>query len=338
MTIKSDRIAFWDNLKGFLILLVVFGHLLELIPGGKASLLYKVIYLFHMPLFVFCSGYLSSYSPQKIVKQLLLPYLVMQVVLCHLMEEPLQFTTPCWLLWYLAAMIAWRMMIPFFDLVQEKQRPFAVAAAFVLAFLCGFDGSIGRYGALSRIICYLPWFLMGYYLRLHLKACPDLRRRLNSREADPVLRQVVLVLLSAAVLWIMTVDARQYPASWLYNAEGYPSDPRALKARIGQYAAAFILGALVLTWMPHRRCLLTPIGSASMYLYLGHPFLREFLSDAGLFHSGGAEDFLLAAALSVLFCAVVAGLVQQLPALRARWANRHPLTLRRSTRARTPNS
>ena len=34
-----ERIHYWDNLKGFLILLVVLGHLLEKLPDGRTGVL-----------------------------------------------------------------------------------------------------------------------------------------------------------------------------------------------------------------------------------------------------------------------------------------------------------
>lgn len=40
----SQRDARFDNLKGILIFLVVFGHLLELVGGPAAAWLYRLIY------------------------------------------------------------------------------------------------------------------------------------------------------------------------------------------------------------------------------------------------------------------------------------------------------
>ena len=53
-----------DNLKVILIFLVVFGHTIEYYIGQSAILrgIYMYIYIFHMPLFVYISGYLSQKS------------------------------------------------------------------------------------------------------------------------------------------------------------------------------------------------------------------------------------------------------------------------------------
>jgi fucose 4-O-acetylase-like acetyltransferase len=53
-----------DNIKAFLIILVVFGHMLELVNMGG---LYRLIYTIHMPVFVFVSGYFAKFNAKKIV-------------------------------------------------------------------------------------------------------------------------------------------------------------------------------------------------------------------------------------------------------------------------------
>ena len=53
---------FIDNLKVILIFLVVFGHLIERYIDTNLTLrgLYMFIYTFHMPLFIFVSGFLPK--------------------------------------------------------------------------------------------------------------------------------------------------------------------------------------------------------------------------------------------------------------------------------------
>lgn len=59
----KQRSAFWDNYKGLLICLVVFGHFIytyaTTVSGGTIGQIFTWIYLFHMPAFIFCSGIFS---------------------------------------------------------------------------------------------------------------------------------------------------------------------------------------------------------------------------------------------------------------------------------------
>lgn len=66
LIIKSNRDDRIDTIKGYLIILVVFGHLLEPFLTDKVNIVvYNLIYSFHMPLFVIISGYFFN-SKKKI--------------------------------------------------------------------------------------------------------------------------------------------------------------------------------------------------------------------------------------------------------------------------------
>lgn len=59
MLIRDRKI---DILRGIAILLVVLGHYIQVIYSPLAfddNLLFRIIYSFHMPLFIFISGWLS---------------------------------------------------------------------------------------------------------------------------------------------------------------------------------------------------------------------------------------------------------------------------------------
>ena len=57
----KERNYLFDNLKFFLIVLVVFGHSLEEISlEHNYAIIRAWIYSFHMPAFVFISGYFSK--------------------------------------------------------------------------------------------------------------------------------------------------------------------------------------------------------------------------------------------------------------------------------------
>lgn len=60
------RLEFIDYAKGLAILLVVIGHLLQYnLVGTSSKDLFDMIYSFHMPLFMFLSGYVASLSIDK---------------------------------------------------------------------------------------------------------------------------------------------------------------------------------------------------------------------------------------------------------------------------------
>jgi len=57
----DNRDYFWDNLKAFLMVLVIFGHTVTSLREVKEITgLYYFVYTFHMPLFVFTSGFMAK--------------------------------------------------------------------------------------------------------------------------------------------------------------------------------------------------------------------------------------------------------------------------------------
>lgn len=60
MSTKSGRLASLDMLKGFAIFMVIAGHAVQYLISGDYydKAVYRVIYSFHMPLFMAITGFL----------------------------------------------------------------------------------------------------------------------------------------------------------------------------------------------------------------------------------------------------------------------------------------
>ena len=156
-----------DALKGAGILLVILGHLLEH-PSRATPLvqaLHTAIYSFHMPLFVFLSGIfakdvLSRADYRKIIWQLFAPLIAFQIIYVAVGHwtswgsyPPL---APYWLLWFIASLIVWRLVLP---LVAS---PVGLLVALFGAVLAGFDQSVGYTLSASRTLYFLPFFILGH--------------------------------------------------------------------------------------------------------------------------------------------------------------------------------
>ena len=87
-SMETDR-SYLNVLKGLLIVFVVVGHFGQTIANNLPSNIDYIgqgivlfIYLFHMPLFLFVSGYLSKNTEkrrQKAFEDLFIPYVVFQI-------------------------------------------------------------------------------------------------------------------------------------------------------------------------------------------------------------------------------------------------------------------
>ena len=83
MSTKS-RNYFLDNYKALLILLVVIGHFIEPCYTNNVflTILKWVIFSFHMPAFIFISGYFSKKDMglEKLIQKLVIPYFVFELL------------------------------------------------------------------------------------------------------------------------------------------------------------------------------------------------------------------------------------------------------------------
>ena len=103
----STRDPSTDNVRFILIFLVVFAHLLEIckpfidtgMDNGSgiiiygSGVIYKTVYSFHMPAFVFLFGYHARFSPKRIVFRFLIPYFVFQTLYVLFAKHILLSTT-----------------------------------------------------------------------------------------------------------------------------------------------------------------------------------------------------------------------------------------------------
>ena len=115
-----QRESYFDNAKVILMFFVVFGHILRTYIDQNETIyaLYNTIYTFHMPVFIFCSGYFSrserSRSGESLLK-LLLCYLVfntgMLLFALIYLKSSVKILTPYYSFWYILSMISWRFLI-----------------------------------------------------------------------------------------------------------------------------------------------------------------------------------------------------------------------------------
>ena len=272
-----------DNIRFILIFLVVFAHLLELFSGKCKSAmdLYIVIYSFHMPCFLFITGWFARFRLKKLLRSLVLPYLVFQTLYLlfdyFVLENQengfsLQYTTPYWLLWYLLAVIFYYLLLPVLKTQSKKKAAAVIVLLAALSIAAGFVSSIGRWLSLSRAIVFFPFFMSGYYL---------------SNTFDPVRIRTIfrkykarLIVFSAAVMaacecyFLKTgIHRSAFFGSFPYESSGTNAGVRLL---IGICAVCAIL--LLLLIVPNRKLgLLTFIGQNTMAVYLLHGFIQRLL-------------------------------------------------------------
>lgn len=279
MTSQTDnRYGHIDALKGAGILLVVFGHFIEQ-PSADSALLHTTyidIYSFHMPLFVFLSGIfaretLVSRDYQKIIWTLFFPLVVFQVVYMTVGYLTDWYTyspfAPYWILWFVASMIGWRILLPLFA------SPVGLLVALFGALLAGYDDSVGYALSASRTIYFLPYFVLGHLYGMHLVAIAKRHRTLFA---------CVFVMTMAAITfwWLHGLDASALTGSHDYDSAPpdatFPGLGRLLVMLLSMVAVLGFCAVVPDRWGPLER-----LGERSLSIYLLHGLVvMVFMSSA----------------------------------------------------------
>lgn len=159
---NENRSGYWDNIKGILILLVVFAHFLYQFrntPCIDAAV--DVIYTFHMPAFVFVSGYFGKSERTQgfegIVKLVFL-YFIFNSTMGFIYGMP-SLIEPRYSFWYLLALIVWRITARRIARFRE-----IMLVLLIIAVFAGFYDSIDNSFAAARIIAFYPYYMAGYLL------------------------------------------------------------------------------------------------------------------------------------------------------------------------------
>lgn len=271
---QRARIAYLDNARYWVMLLVVVGHALtEFVQFPAARDAYLWIYLFHMPFFALISGYTARHHVadgphiRRMIGTLVVPYLIvetsLQLLTRHYDGEPrhLMLLSPQWVGWFLAALFIWRLTTPIW---RHLRHPVTVAVLISLAVPLV---EVPNVLALPKVLGFLPFYVIGLHFR---------------REWFTWLAGVPQRIVAAALLAGTAMACRfvpdDWPSQWLLYKHRYDEDPlnagpvEGILIRAGLIALGLVLSLAVLSLVPHGRSVTSALGQRTFYAYLLHGF------------------------------------------------------------------
>ena len=338
---RIGRIALFDNVKGVAIVLVVVGHVvgyaMDVRTGSHlAQTALTFIYLFHMPVFIFCSGLFAGRSWRKGSSNgadKFLLYLCFYAVFCALVAildlgilgksstvNPFVLDSAPWFLLVLALMM---LFVP----LLGGARPVPVLVVSVaLAVGAGVCMSSPRELSLLCLFTYFPYFAAGFYFTPEraVRCVEAVRARLG---AAPTMALAALALAAIfVVLYVLfddvTLAGIKRMSSGLNlitsvaSGAGLPVWFLAV-FRVLEYP--FVLGMIALLFLavPTGRCPLSTLGERSLQVYILHVLVVYACNSFGVFELlAAANPYWLA---TVVALAVALAVVLALPAAPARW-------------------
>ena len=174
----KQRLAYIDNLKGLLIMLVVLGHCIQMICADFSNnIVFRYIYAFHMPLFMALSGYVCCRPDpewallRRRTFQLLVPFLswaLLEAALRgRLSDFPLTLLYPDRGLWFLYVLfvvtvlhVACFKLFRLMRLAPEWGVALLVGVLMGVKVVCRFD-----YLAFPHVAWYFFFYHVGFFMR-----------------------------------------------------------------------------------------------------------------------------------------------------------------------------
>ena len=285
---STKRIYKWDNLKCFLIVMVVIGHFVnQYAPiSNTMKSLSLFIYSFHMPLFIFLSGLLQKRWSQRCKFQWDKPLYYIMIgyalkvciygikILFH-QKAVFQWFEGTGIPWYMFAMAAF-MVIAY--LIKELPLWFVLPISILAACLAGYDENIGSFLYLSRIIVFFPFYYTGY--------CLDIKK-LQEVLNKTWIKCLSAIFLTDMILYTLAKIEDNYSYIRLFTGRNAYSlinvESCGAVHRLMFYVIAFLMGIAIISLIPNCKVpVVGTVGARTLQIYFWHRLILYVLTFSGI--------------------------------------------------------
>lgn len=279
----KKRLSYFDNAKFILIVFVVLAHAIS--PYKEKSMaadgLWWFLNCFHMPTFIFISGYLSksflkkdpAAQIQRIATYVIL-YLAAQITVAAFEIFILKDKITMSLfyarssLWFLVCLIGWYVLLPIFGRIKWQ---YIMPCLFIFALIAGYDKLLNNNFSASRMIVHFPFFMAGYFMT------PKFFEFIKKRWVKIV---SVFVLAGFLALFVFVIGKSGMSAAIVTcNTPykdchlGFLPKPLWWTARLVFYISAALLATAFLSIIPQKETFFSKLGSRTLAVYILHRFV-----------------------------------------------------------------
>lgn len=270
---NDKRIYKWDNVKLFLIFLVIFGHILdrEASPSRLMETINFWIYSFHMPAFIFVSGLFSKHAIKQ-RKYLRLLSFVWLYLLAKLLITLANFAfankmnfdllNETGVPWYLLSLASFYLITIFLQRVQPKiMLPIIIVIGCASGYL-----PVEGFLSLGRTLGFFPFFYCGYLM--------DIQKLQTFLDHRKVKWAAIGVILSSFLFvnsqWSLATKFWGFLTGWASYAEISPAFEYSSFIQLFFYVAAALVSLSWFALLPKRKLPLSALGKDTLYPYLLH--------------------------------------------------------------------
>ena len=327
----KQRIYKYDNVKALLIFLVVVGHLTTdyVSDYGTIRWITLWIYSFHMPAFIFISGLMhkryvteeqaalgikgnTKIRWDKVIGFLLCAYglkFFLQIFRTAIGQHPnFYWIQEPGIPWYLFVMAEYEIVL---YLIRKIDWRAMLIATFALSAVIGYFPAVGDTLCLSRMINFLPIFLLGYYIDT---------AKLTAFSEKTSAKIISWLGIAASVIYCCLAPWGRYSwRKWCTGRRSYEFlsqyfgdiTATAWAIRLAVWAVALLITFAVIIVMPNKDMkFFSVIGANTLNIYFWHRPICYWINGLGLFPamaSAFGENLavvlfiLLGAAMTALF-------------------------------------
>lgn len=304
----SKRLYKFDNARLILIFLVVFCHFIESIelttPTAGLDNFYKIIYSFHMPLFIFITGYFSKFKFRKIIFRFAIPYFIFQTLYCLFTKSEIQFATPYWLLWFIFLMPVYYLINLFFNKQNNIEKIIIILISVAVSLVIGNLGEINYTYSLSRLFTFLPYFLLGTFVgNVNIKKNNKKLKEATKQKINKnfLIRKVISLLLVVGSIEFILNSGKISSRRILYGALPYSALNYTTLTRFEIMLVACSWIWFFMEWVPNKKIkFITVLGENTMAIYLIHGFMIIWTKTNLFFNYSLEQNILIAIGLTIL--------------------------------------
>ena len=288
----KDKLYLFSNLKGILITLVVFAHMLETTPpiinGDLGGDVYKLIYSFHMAAFLFISGYFSKKLEKgydNAIERYLLPYIFMILFCAGIRfilfgKASFNLLQPSFASWYLLTLFFYKIYLK--NLLNIRYLFFI---SIIVSILIACANQKLAYLSIGRTVSFFPFFLLGYYFKYEwIKKIKNITLKFYA--------VLFLVYITAFMIVTNNVNTRKI----FYFRDSYKSMHLSNLEGMFFHAVIMLIAILVilflLKFVQDHKTVFTYIGDRTMSIYILHPIFYYLSKKYNILNTGSNLDYL----------------------------------------------
>lgn len=271
----KQRIYALDNLKGCLILLVIIGHCIQITDADfDHNAFFRFIYSFHMPLFMWVSGYVNYrdggntlHVIKRRARQLALPFLSWTLLGSliaqnpwHMVEVFFNPTLSVWFVWDLFLIVCFSTVINYCCERYEKSGLRYMMVSFIVAEIIA-KGLHLDVLDISHALDMGMYYLMGYYMHEY----QTFGRVINLKAGGGIL----FLFLVMCVFW-----QRKQPPTFMPDA---PNAVGTLWKMLTAVMACCSIPVFFIRWGEYKVKWLTYLGTQTLGIYVSHQLVMGYL-------------------------------------------------------------